>query len=263
MAVARVHSIESTGLVDGPGIRVIIFLQGCKLRCAYCHNPDTWNLNGGKEMSSEELLAKVKRYKPYFKTSGGGVTLSGGDPLLQPEFVEEFFKLCKQEGIHTTLDTSGYGFGEYDGILKYTDLVLLDIKHIDEEEHRKLTGHGREGFLAFLEAVKRNNTKLWIRHVVVPKITDSDEHIRKLANYINTIPNVEKVELLPYHTHGVNKYAEMKIPYRLEGVEPLSRERLNELYDILNANLKLKSKSEAAVAARSKVSKQKEEKQIG
>ncbi|TDT61007.1 pyruvate formate-lyase-activating protein [Fonticella tunisiensis] len=234
MEKARIHSIETMGLVDGPGVRVVVFMQGCKLRCAYCHNPDTWNLDGGYEITTGELLKKVKRYMPYFKNSGGGVTLSGGDPLLQPEFVAEFFRMCREEGIHTTLDTSGYGLGEYDEILKYTDLVLLDIKHIDEDEHKKLTGQGRHGFLEFLEALKRNNTKLWIRHVVVPGITDGEEHIRRLAEYINTIPNVEKVELLPYHTHGVNKYEKLNIKYRLEGVEPLSRERLEYLYEILN-----------------------------
>lgn len=225
------------GLVDGPGIRVVVFMQGCKLRCAYCHNPDTWGMNGGEETTPEELLKKVRRYKMYFKTSGGGVTLSGGDPLLQPEFAAEFFRLCKQEGIHTTLDTAGYGFGNYDEILKYTDLVLLDIKHLDDEEHRKLTGHDREGFLEFLKAIKRNKTKLWVRHVVVPGITDSEDHIIKLAEYINTIPNVEKTELLPYHTHGINKYKEMNIPYRLEKVPSLETEKLSYLCKILNENL--------------------------
>ncbi|MBZ4663407.1 MAG: pyruvate formate-lyase 1-activating enzyme [Caloramator sp.] len=238
MLKARVHSIETMGLVDGPGIRVVVFMQGCKLRCAYCHNPDTWDRNGGFEITVDELLQKVKRYKIYFNHSGGGVTLSGGDPLLQPEFVIEFFKRCKEEGIHTTLDTSGYGIGMYDEILRYTDLVLLDIKHIEDVEHKKLTGYDRHGFLEFLDAVKKNNTKLWIRHVVVPGITDTEDHIRALADYINTIPNVEKVELLPYHVHGVNKYAELGMKYRLEGVEPLSKERLEQLKGIMNTKLK-------------------------
>ncbi|CDF58456.1 pyruvate formate-lyase-activating protein [Thermobrachium celere] len=238
MVTARVHSIETMGLVDGPGIRVVVFMQGCKLRCAYCHNPDTWDQKGGFEISVEELIQKVKRYKIYFNHSGGGVTLSGGDPLLQPEFVIEFFKRCKEEGIHTTLDTSGYGIGMYDEILKYTDLVLLDIKHIDDIEHKKLTGYDRHGFFEFLDALKRNNTKMWIRHVVVPGITDGEEHIRALAQFIKTIPNVEKVELLPYHVHGVNKYQELGIKYRLEGVEPLSKERLEYLKNILSAELK-------------------------
>ncbi|KRQ85819.1 Pyruvate formate-lyase 1-activating enzyme [Caloramator mitchellensis] len=248
MIKARVHSIETMGLVDGPGIRTVVFMQGCKLRCAYCHNPDTWDIKGGEEITVDELLNKVKRYKVYYKRSGGGVTLSGGDPLLQPEFVAEFFKRCKMEGIHTTLDTSGYGIGHYDEILKYTDLVLLDIKHIDDIEHKKLTGANRHGFFEFLNAVKRNGTKLWIRHVVVPGITDKDEHIRKLAEFINTIPNVEKVELLPYHLHGVNKYKEMNIPYRLEGVPALEKERLRELLDVLNRTLKLTSDDKKEIA---------------
>lgn len=252
MEKARIHSIETMGLVDGPGIRVVVFLQGCKLRCAYCHNPDTWNMNGGEEISSEDLLKKVKRFKSYFKNSGGGVTVSGGDPLLQPEFLVEFFKMCREEGIHTTLDTSGYGFGEYDEILKYTDLVLLDIKHLEEEAHRSLTGQSRHGFLEFLEALKRNNTKLWIRHVVVPGLTDGEDHIRRLAEYINEIPNVEKVQLLPYHVHGVNKYETLNIKYRLEGVEPLERERLDYLNGIMDDILKKREE----VHSRTKVSKE-------
>lgn len=251
MTMARIHSIETMGLVDGPGVRVVVFMQGCKLRCAYCHNPDTWGLKGGQEISAEELLNKIKRYKPYFKASGGGITLSGGDPLLQPEFVSELFKMCKEEGIHIALDTAGYGFGEYDEILKYTDLALLDIKHIDEIEHKKLTGKGRNGFLEFLDAVKRNRTKLWIRHVVVPGITDSDEHIRTVAEYINTIPNVEKVELLPYHTYGEDKYKALNLPYRLEGTPPLSSDRLEELNNILNSVLWLSKRSNAASSSRS------------
>ncbi|SEF87260.1 pyruvate formate lyase activating enzyme [Caloramator fervidus] len=237
MITAKVHSIETMGLVDGPGIRVVVFMQGCRLRCLYCHNPDTWDLKGGFEVTVEELLNKVKRYKVYFQRSNGGVTLSGGEPLLQPDFVIEFFKRCKQEGIHTALDTSGYGIGKYDEILKWTDLVLLDIKHINDIEHKKLTGFNRHGFFEFLNSVKRNQNKLWIRHVVVPKITDGEDHIRKLARFINSIPNVERVELLPYHVHGVNKYESMNIEYRLKEVPPLDKERLEKLYSILNEEL--------------------------
>jgi pyruvate formate lyase activating enzyme len=249
MEKARIHSIETMGLVDGPGIRVVVFMQGCKLRCAYCHNPDTWNLNGGQEISSEELLNKVKRFKSYFKNSGGGVTLSGGDPLLQPEFIIEFFKLCRAEGIHTTLDTAGYGFGEYDEILKYTDLVLLDIKHLEEEGHKSLTGQSRHGFLEFLDALKRSSTKLWIRHVVVPGITDAEDHIRRLAEYINDISNVEKVQLLPYHTHGAHKYEALNIKYRLEGVEPLERDRLNYLSGIMDEMLRKREEVQSRTKA--------------
>lgn len=238
MEKARIHSIETMGLVDGPGIRVVVFMQGCKLRCAYCHNPDTWNMGGGYEISSHELLEKVKRYKGFFKASGGGVTLSGGDPLLQAKFTAEFFSLCRKEDIHTALDTSGYGFGEYDDVLKNTDLVILDIKHINDSGYRELTGWSMDGLFQFLAAVKRNNNRLWLRHVVVPGLTDSEEHIKMLGQFVKTIPNVDKVELLPYHVHGVNKYRELGIKYRLEGVPPLEEEKLEKLYKVLDASIK-------------------------
>lgn len=226
------------GLVDGPGIRVVVFIQGCKLRCLYCHNPDTWNKNKGDSISSKELLDKVKKYKPYFENSGGGVTLSGGDPLLQPEFIKEFFKMCREEGIHTCLDTSGFGLGDYDEILKYTDLVLLDIKHIDEEKHMALTGQPISGINPFLDALKKSNTKIWIRHVVVEGYTDEKEHIKSFGKLIKDIPNVEMVELLPYHTHGVNKYESLGIEYRLKGLSPLSSDKLKELKSILKEILR-------------------------
>lgn len=229
MLNGRIHSIESAGLVDGPGIRTVIFMQGCKLRCSYCHNPDTWSPNGGTEISSENLMKKIERYKPYFENSGGGVTFSGGDPLLQPEFLLEMLKLCKAKGIHTAIDTSGYGFGEYDEILKYTDLVLLDIKHVDDTGYENLTGQKKNGFDIFVEALSRSSSKVWIRHVVVPGITDSKEHIFKLKNIIKSIKNVEKIELLPYHTLGVNKYNQLGISYRLEGVPPMDKEKVKEL----------------------------------
>lgn len=241
MTVAKIHSIETMGLVDGPGIRVVVFMQGCKLRCIYCHNPDTWNISQGEEISSTELLNKIKRYKMYFNSSGGGVTLSGGDPLLQPEFVEEFFRMCKKEGIHTCLDTAGYGFSNYKKILENTDLVLLDIKHINDNVHKEITGQTREGFLEFLNDLKESNTKLWIRHVIVEGYTDSEKHIESLAKYINTIPNVEKIELLPYHTHGSNKYKELGIDYKLNGLEPFSNDKLEKLKSIVKENLKDKS----------------------
>lgn len=229
MINGRIHSIESAGLVDGPGIRTVIFFQGCKLRCSYCHNPDTWSLNGGTEISTESLMKKIERYKPYFENSGGGVTFSGGDPILQPEFLLEMLKLCKDREIHTAIDTAGYGFGEYDEILKYTDLVLLDIKHVDDTGYENLTGQSKNGFDLFLEALSRSNCKVWIRHVVVPGITDSEEHILKLKSIIKQIRNVEKIELLPYHTLGVDKYKMMGIPYRLENVPPMDKEEIKKL----------------------------------
>ena len=224
MIKGKIHSIESMGLVDGPGIRVVVFFQGCNLRCKYCHNPDTWNVNKGEEYTPVELVNKILRFKSYFERSGGGVTFSGGDPLMQPEFLLQVLKLCKKNGIHTCLDTAGYGFSEYDEILKYTDLVLFDIKHITREGYKNVTLMDIDESLNFLEAMKRNNTKMWIRHVVVPGLTDGEQHIKELNKFINTIPNVLKVELLPYHLLGINKYEVMNITYKLEGVEAMDKE---------------------------------------
>ena len=234
MTTGRIHSIESMGLVDGPGIRVVVFFQGCSLRCKYCHNPDTWEYGGGEEYTAIDLVNKIKRYKPYFETSNGGVTFSGGEPLRQPEFLIEVLKLCKKEGIHTCVDTSGFGIGMYDEILKYTDLVLFDVKEITRENYKKVTLMNIDESLKFLEAVQRNGTKMWIRHVVVPGLTDGEEHIRELKEFINTLNNVEKVELLPYHVLGVNKYEKMGIKYPLEGVEPMDKEKIKEYEKILN-----------------------------
>lgn len=233
----RIHSIESMGLVDGPGIRSVVFLQGCKLRCLYCHNPDTWQMGAGEQMEATDLMKKIKRYRPYFEKSGGGVTFSGGEPLLQPEFLLECLKLSKEMGIHTTLDTAGYGFGDYEEILSYTDLVLFDIKHEDPKQYLFVTGQKEDKSKRFLEACQQAGVKMWIRHVVVPGITDGEDHIRSLAAKIKTLSQVEKVELLPYHTLGENKYESMNIKYKLEGVEPMNRERTRELSDLLFAEL--------------------------
>ena len=234
MIKGRIHSIESMGLVDGPGIRVVVFYQGCSLRCKYCHNKDTWNCNGGDEYTPEELVKKIERFKPYFKQSGGGVTISGGDPLRQPEFLKECLRLCKEKGIHTTLDTSGVGFGDYEEILKYTDLVLFDVKHLTPEGYKEMTGIKIDESLKFLEACKKCNTKIWIRQVVVPGMTDSEEYIKELGEFIKTLENVEKVELLPYHLLGVNKYEKMGIKYRLDGTPAMDKEKCKNLYELLN-----------------------------
>ncbi len=249
MVKGKIHSIESMGLVDGPGVRVVVFFQGCKLRCAYCHNPDTWKLNGGTEMSPEELLQKIVRFKPYFQRSGGGVTFSGGDPLVQPKFLLECLKLCKQMGIHTAIDTSGYGNGDYDEILKYTDLAILDIKHTNSKGYFALTGKDASGVNLFLEALRRSKTRVWARHVVVPGITDSKEHIAILSEIISEeVPNVDSVELLPYHVLGVNKYEELSIPYKLKGVEPMDTDKTNELQAYLEDLLKIKENSKSKIA---------------
>ncbi len=235
--VGRISSVESLGLLDGPGIRFVAFLQGCKLRCKYCHNPETWDINGKCEIvNPEELLKKIRRFKNYFGLDGG-VTFSGGEPLLQPEFLLECLKLCKKENIHTCLDTAGVGFGEYDEILDYTDLVILDIKAVDEDEYKELTGQDIKHFNTFLSACQRKNKKLWLRQVIVPNMNDDREHVILLNNFAKKIKNVEKVELLPYKTIGVHKYKELNIPYRLNDVPELSEEKLDELNKILKDNL--------------------------
>lgn len=234
MAKGRIHSIESMGLVDGPGIRTVVFLQGCALRCAYCHNPDTWSLQGGSEVDSEELLGKLLKFKPYYKSSGGGVTFSGGEPLLQPDFLLEMLRLCRENGIHTALDTAGFGLGGYDEILSLTDLVLLDLKHSTEEGYRSLACGEMSKVLEFIDALNRSEARVWVRHVVVPGITDSREHILRLRKLVRKIRNVDKVELLPYHTMGAVKYSSLGIPYCLEGLPPMDSEKVRELEKLLD-----------------------------
>ncbi|WP_291575210.1 pyruvate formate-lyase-activating protein [Clostridium sp. UBA4548] len=249
MIKGRIHSIESMGLVDGPGIRTVVFIQGCKLRCAYCHNPDTWNLNSGIEVTPEEVMKKILRFKPYFSRSGGGVTFSGGDPLVQPAFLLEMLKLCKANGIHTAIDTAGYGDGNYDEILKYTDLVLLDIKHINSDGYVVLTGRDTKDVNTFLEALRRSKTRVWVRHVVVPGYTDTEDHMKKIAEIItNEVPNVDKIELLPYHVLGVNKYEKLGISYRLDGVEPMNKEKVKQLQDYLVSLVNSDSKTNTKIS---------------
>lgn len=232
MQKGRIHSIESMGLVDGPGIRTVLFLQGCGLRCKYCHNPDTWQLQAGKEMDVSEIMKKLRRFQPYYGEAGG-VTCSGGEPLLQIEFVTELFKACKKENISTCIDTAGYGFGNYDELLKVTDLVLFDVKHYLPEEYKALTGGDFSVPTEFLNAVEKSKTPLWIRHVVVPNITDNEDHIKGLGEYIRAIPNVEKVELLPYHTLGVEKYSVMGADYPLKDILPMCKEKTKELQKLI------------------------------
>lgn len=234
-----IHSVETMGLVDGPGIRTVFFLQGCRLRCKYCHNPDTWAIAPkenikAREMSPKDVVDILSRYKEYYGKNGG-VTFSGGEPLLQPEFLKESLMLCKEKNIHTCVDTAGVGLGDYEDILKYTDLVLYDIKHFEESQYKEITGIGTEDTNIFLKKVQEMKISLWIRHVVVPGITDSREHIKSLATYINTLRGVEKVELLGYHRLGVNKYKNMGIPYELKDVPEINSEKLKELQDIIES----------------------------
>ncbi|WP_416337697.1 pyruvate formate-lyase-activating protein [Fusobacterium hominis] len=233
--IGNIHSYESFGTVDGPGIRFVVFLQGCPLRCKYCHNPDTWSITDSKiQESPREVFEKVKRYKKYFGKKGG-LTLTGGEPLLQLDFVLELFKLCKEENIHTALDTSGYIFNnKVKKILEYTDLILLDIKSIDEEVYKSLTGVELTNTLEFAQYLNKINKKTWIRHVVVPEITDNDNLLTRLSDYISKLNNIENIEVLPYHKLGVFKYKELGLNYVLDGIEELSKERLENAINILN-----------------------------
>jgi len=230
-----IHSIETMGLVDGPGIRVVVFMQGCPLRCMFCHNPDTWIPNKNLEITTPDLVDRIRKFRPYFEDSGGGVTFSGGEPLYQSHFLADTLKLCKKAGINTCVDTSGTGYDKdyLEEIFKWTDLFLLDIKAIDPSDYLKMTGKEQDEFNYFKEEVNNHNARLWLRQVIVPGINDTEEYILKLKEYIKTFNNVERVELLPYHTLGVSKYEKLGIPYKLAGVEALSQERLEELKKIL------------------------------
>ncbi len=235
--VGYIHSFESFGTVDGPGIRFVVFMQGCPMRCLYCHNPDTWKIGAGKTYTPQQVAENVLKYKNYF-SGGGGVTVSGGEPLIQAEFVKELFTLLKKSGIHTALDTSGILFdprdeGKFDGLLGVCDLVLLDIKHIDCEEHKKLTSRSNGNVLAFAKYLSDKGKDMWIRHVLVPGITDDDEYLKKLAAFISGLKTVKRVEVLPYHTMGAVKYEKLGIDYPLKGVEPPQKERVENAKRIL------------------------------
>lgn len=240
MAVkGKIHSIESFGSADGPGVRYIIFLKGCKMRCKYCHNPDTWGADGVTEETAEEVLKKAMRYKNYWKNNGG-ITVSGGEALLQIDFLIELFKLAKENNVHTTLDTSGNPFtreepffGKFNELMKYTDLYMLDIKHIDNEEHKKLTGQPNENILDMAKYLSENGKAMWIRHVLVPGYTDSEEQLTRLKEFIDSLGTVDRVEILPYHTLGVFKWKELGIPYELEDVNPPTKEEVERAKRIL------------------------------
>ena len=221
-----IHSTESFGTVDGPGVRFVIFLQGCPMRCKYCHNPDTWKMHSGSVRSAQSLIKEYERNQAFY--AKGGITVTGGEALMQIDFLLELFALAKEKGIHTCLDTSGItykpGKTEYnrklDELMTMTDLVMLDIKHIDSDAHRKLTGHGNEGILAFARYLAEKKVPVWIRHVVVPGITDDPGQLTRLGAFLAQLPNVQALDVLPYHVMGVSKYRELGIDYPLEGVEP-------------------------------------------
>ena len=241
--IGYVHSVESFGSVDGPGIRFVAFMQGCRLRCAFCHNPDTWNLGGGTPYTPQELLNKAIDYREYWG-SEGGITISGGEPLLQIDFILELFKLAKEQGIHTAIDTCGAPFtleepffSVYDELMQYTDLVLMDIKHINNEFHKKYTMAENTSILEMARDLSSRGIPMWIRHVLVPEHSDFDEDLEALSIFIESLGDaVKNVEILPYHKLGVYKYKELGIPYRLEGVETPSKERVENANRILKTH---------------------------
>lgn len=237
--VGKIHSVFSGGTVDGPGIRFVVFMQGCPLRCKYCHNPDSWLLSDGEEKSVESLTAEIVKYKNYYGAKGG-LTVSGGEPLLQIEFVTNLLKSVKQQGINTAVDTSGFTFNFeneevvklHEELDKYVDLYLLDIKHISDEKHKELTGVSNKNTLAYAKWLSGRGKRIWIRHVLVPNLTDNDSDLQELSNFIKTL-NVEKVEVLPYHTMGEVKYQKLGLDYPLKGVNPPTKERVENAKSIL------------------------------
>ncbi len=234
--LGKINSIETMGLVDGPGVRFVVFMQGCPLRCIFCHNPETWNLNGkANTYTPQELVDKILKYKPYFKHNGG-VTFSGGEPLMQKEFLIQTLKLCKENNIHTCIDTAG-SITECEDVLKYTDLVLFDIKGTNEEIYNKITNYNIKNSLLFLKECEKLNKKMWIRVVIVPGVNDNIEYINSLYEFIKPLKNVEKIEFLPYHTLGVHKYSDLKIDYKLKGTKDMDKDRCKELENMLLSKL--------------------------
>lgn len=231
----RIHSLESFGTVDGPGVRYVIFLQGCPMRCAYCHNPDTWDFAEGQLMEADYLIEQYQRNIDFYK--GGGITVTGGEPLCQMDFLIELFTLAKKKGIHTCIDTSGIAYDsdskdfkeKLKTLLALTDLVMLDIKHINNKKHKALTGQSNKNILKFARYLNKKKVPAWIRHVVVPGITDDPESLRALGYFIGGLSNLQALDLLPYHVMGVKKYEELGLDYRLKDVPAMDKEKLREL----------------------------------
>lgn len=239
MTMGRIHSFESFGSVDGPGVRFVVFLQGCRMRCRYCHNPDTWDVNGGTEMSAQEVFDKAMRYREYWG-SKGGITVSGGEPLLQIDFLIELFTLAKAEGIHTTIDTAAGPYNDSDEfqekwlkLMSLTDLVLLDLKHIDNTAHKKLTGVSNQAALSMAQKLSDLQKPVWIRHVLVPQLTDDDAALIRLSEFIKTLKNVQRVEVLPFHNLAHYKWEQLGIKYTLADTLPPTQERIINAQTIL------------------------------
>ncbi|NUY57201.1 pyruvate formate lyase 1-activating protein [Salinivibrio sp. MA351] len=235
-AIGRIHSFESCGTVDGPGIRFIVFMQGCLMRCKYCHNRDTWDTHGGKEVTVDEIMKDVLAYRHFITASGGGVTASGGEAMLQPEFVRDFFQAAQAKGIHTCLDTNGYirkHTPVIDEVLDATDLVMLDLKQLNDEVHEDLVGVSNRRTLDFANYLHKIGQKTWIRYVVVPGYTDDDDSAHRLGQFIKGMDNIEKVELLPYHQLGEHKWEALGYEYELKDVGTPSKEMMDNVKNII------------------------------
>lgn len=240
-----VHSFETFGSVDGPGVRFVVFLSGCSMRCKYCHNPDTWKM-GGETYTAEDVFKKAIKYKNYWGREGG-ITVSGGEPLMQTEFVTELFKNSKAKGVNTCIDTSGIAFDpdntdKIDALLELTDLAMLDIKHIDDDKHVELTGKSNKNILAFAKYLDEKNIPVWIRHVVVPGITLEDEALEKLGEFIGTLSNVEKIETLPYHSLAKHKYEKLGLEYVLENTPDATKEQAEYAKQIIEKGIEAANK---------------------
>ncbi|RHP06919.1 pyruvate formate lyase-activating protein [Firmicutes bacterium AF36-3BH] len=242
--IGHIHSTESFGAADGPGVRFIVFMQGCHMRCRYCHNPDTWKMDGGDEVTADEILKRALRFKPYWGKDGG-ITISGGEPLLQIDFVIELFKKAKELGINTCIDTAGNPFtkeepffSKFEELMKYTDLLLLDLKEINPARHKDLTGFDNSNIIEMAKYLSEINKPVWIRHVLVPEHSDFDEDLDALGDFIDTLSNVDRVEILPYHTLGKFKWENLGIPYTLENISPPSAERIENAKQRIHAGIR-------------------------
>ena len=247
----RLHSLESFGTVDGPGTRFVVFVQGCPMRCAYCHNPDTWEMNGGTLMEPSEIIEQYEKNRPFY-ANGGGLTVTGGEPLMQPDFLIELFTLAKERNIHTCIDSSGIAYNpnsevfmaKLDKLMSLTDLVMLDIKHIDPAKHKELTQQPNENILKFAAYLNDKQVDMWIRHVVVPGITDDDKYLFDLGYFIGQFGNLKALDVLPYHTMGEKKYESLGMEYKLKGVPAMNQDKLLEKKKVILEGLK-KRRAEA------------------
>lgn len=240
----RIHSLESFGTVDGPGVRYVVFVQGCPMRCAYCHNPDTWPMTGGTMMEPSYIIEQYERNKSFY--NGGGLTVTGGEPLMQVDFLIDLFTLAKKKNIHTCIDSSGIAFKpgnkefieKLDRLMELTDLVMLDIKHIDPEKHKELTGQPNDGILAFCSYLNDKKVDMWIRHVVVPGITDDDKYLFELGYFIGQFSNLKALDVLPYHTMGEAKYEKLGLEYKLKGVPAMDKNKVVDKKQVILDGIK-------------------------